>query len=87
MPFVNVRTARGLLDDARKKELQERLTDLLVEIEGRGDPAFRPLVWVLVEELDPESWCIGGMPVTGATIAQLRGGSPEIAAGKSGWRT
>lgn len=73
MPLVNVRTARGLLDGAQKQALQQRITDLMVEIEGRGDPAFRPLVWVVVEELEPESWCLGGEPVTGELIAQLRG--------------
>ncbi len=37
MPFVHVQTVKGLLSDAQKRELQDRITDLMVEIEGRGD--------------------------------------------------
>jgi len=41
-----------------------RLTDLLVEIEGAGDPDFRRFVFVLVlvEEHDAEDWSVGGSP-------------------------
>jgi len=60
MPFVNIRTARGLLSPAAKSELCTRLTDLLVEIEGGGDPDFRRFVFVLVEEHDAEDWSVGG---------------------------
>lgn len=46
MPFVNVQTVKGMLDERQKSELLSRITELLVEIEGRGDPAFRQSVWV-----------------------------------------
>jgi 4-oxalocrotonate tautomerase len=71
MPFVNVRTVRGLLTDAQKRELQQRITDLMVEIEGRGEPAFRKLVWVLIDEQEPENWCLGGTPVTPEALQRL----------------
>lgn len=73
MPFVNIKTAAGLLSEERKAELTARLTDLLVEIEGRGDPSFRELVWVLIEEHAPEAWCLGGTPVTRELIDTLAG--------------
>jgi 4-oxalocrotonate tautomerase len=60
MPFVTVRTLKGALDDAQKQELQQRLTDALVEIEGRGSEQFRQFVWVLIEEEDASNWSIGG---------------------------
>ena len=60
MPFVTVRTLKGALDDAQKQTLQQRLTDLLVEIEGHGSEQFRQFVWVLIEEEDPSNWSIGG---------------------------
>lgn len=75
MPFVNIRTARGLLDDEQKRELQRRVTDLMVELEGRGNPAFRPYVWVLIEELPSEHWCLGGTQVTAGLIGQLVDGA------------
>jgi len=73
MPFVNVRTAKGLLNPTQKKELQTRITDLMVEIEGSGNPAFRPFVWVLIEEQEPDNWCLGGTHVSTELIAQLNG--------------
>ena len=44
MPFANVRTAKGLLDKKQKTQLCTRLTDVMVEVEGRGNPDFRKLV-------------------------------------------
>ena len=71
MPFVNVRTVKGLLNDTQKRELQDRITDLMVEFEGRGDPAFRRLVWVLIDEQEPGNWCLGGTPVTPEMIQRV----------------
>jgi 4-oxalocrotonate tautomerase len=71
MPFVDVHTVRGLLSDEKKRELQDRITDLLVEIEGRGDPSFRRLVWVEITEADPVDWSLGGVHVTPQLIEQV----------------
>ncbi len=60
MPFVTVRTLKGALDEAQKETLQTRITDLLVEIEGRGSEGFRQFVWVLIEEEEPSNWSLGG---------------------------
>ena len=73
MPFVNVRTAKGLLDASQKQELHQRLTEVLVEVEGRGKAAFRSLVIVLIEEEEPTSWSLGGKPVTAAQLEALIG--------------
>jgi len=81
MPFVNVRTAKGLLTPARKKELQTRITDLMVEIEGSGNPAFRPFVWVMIEEQEPNDWCLGGTHVSAELIEQLNEGHARHAVG------
>jgi 4-oxalocrotonate tautomerase len=53
MPFINVRTAKGMLDASQKQELHQRLSEVLVEVEGRGNAAFRSLVIVLIEEEEP----------------------------------
>lgn len=71
MPFVNVRTARGLLTPEQKSELSARITDAMVEVEGRGNPSFRNLVWVLIEEHDAGSWCLGGTQVTPEMLDEL----------------
>ena len=46
MPFVNVQTIKGIMNSEKKKELLRRMTDLIVEIEGNGDPEFRRSVWI-----------------------------------------
>jgi 4-oxalocrotonate tautomerase len=71
MPFVNVRTARGLLSPEQKIELRSRLADLMVEIEGRGHPEFRPFVMVLIEEHDAENWSVHGEPLTTRALEAL----------------
>ena len=73
MPFVNIRTAKGLLTTERKRELSSRITDLLVEVEGRGNPAFRSYVLVLIEEHDADAWAAAGQQLTPAAIDALIG--------------
>ncbi len=60
MPFVNIRTFKGALSRKEKKELQNKITDLLVKYEGKGNPEFKKFVWVMLEEEEPENWMIGG---------------------------
>jgi 4-oxalocrotonate tautomerase len=71
MPFVNVHTVKGMLTDAQKRELEDRITDLMVEVEGRGDPAFRRLVWVKIDEAEPAGWSMGGTHVTPELVARV----------------
>jgi len=71
MPFVNIRTAKGLLRPEQKKELQSRVTDLIVEIEGRGNPDFARFVMVLVEEHEADAWCIQGDSLSAAAVEAL----------------
>jgi len=73
MPFVTVQTVKGILDKAQKQQLLERLTDLLVEIEGRGNPAFRKEVWVRLDEQEPNHWMRGGLVHTEEGIAKVFG--------------
>lgn len=69
MPFVHVHTITGILSDSQKAEMLRRITDLMVEIEGRGDPSFRSSVWVKIDELVPSQWRIGGVVPTPGMIA------------------
>ncbi|MHC2334289.1 MULTISPECIES: tautomerase family protein [unclassified Bradyrhizobium] len=61
MPYVTISTVRGIFDVAQKRAMLERVTDLMVEIEGQGNPEFRRNVWVKIEEGEPASWSLGGM--------------------------
>ena len=75
MPYLNLRTVKGLLNAEQKRYLMEKFTELLIEVEGGGDPDFRKMVWIQIDEQEPESWQIGAMRPTKDQIAafvQLR---------------
>lgn len=58
MPFVNVKLVEGVFSTEEKHALAAALTDVMVKFEG--SEAFRETVWVLIEELHPDGWHIGG---------------------------
>ena len=43
MPMINVRLIEGVFDDSQKREMIEKLTDAMVEIEGEN---MRSVTWV-----------------------------------------
>ena len=63
MPFVNVKLVDGVFDEAQKHAMAADITDVMVKHEG--SEAFRDVVWVLIEELHPDGWHIGGEPFRG----------------------
>ena len=77
MPYVTISTVRGILDTAQKQTLLTRVTDLMVEVEGQGNPDFRKTVWVKIEEGEPACWSLGGMIPTPEMIAGTFGAIGE----------
>jgi 4-oxalocrotonate tautomerase len=73
MPFINVQTIKGIMTEAEKTTLLDKITDLVVEIEGKGNPQFRSDVWVRIDEHEPESWSLGGRKPTRAYIESVFG--------------
>jgi len=71
MPYLNVRTTKGMLNDEQKQRLLSRLADVVVEVEGGGDPEFRKAVWIQLEEEEPAHWHVGGMQLTPEFVAGL----------------
>ena len=63
MPFVNVKLVEGVFSSEEKHALASALTEVMVKFEG--SEAFREVVWVLIEELHPDGWHIGGRPFEG----------------------
>ena len=39
----------------------DKFTELLVEVEGGGDPEFKKMVWIQIEETEPNNRQIGEM--------------------------
>ena len=63
MPFVNVKLVEGVFTEQEKHAMAAALSDVMVKFEG--SEAFREVVWVLIEELHPDGWHIGGRPFRG----------------------
>lgn len=59
MPFVSIRVTREGVTNDQKAELIAGATDLLVRVLGK-DPAT---TFVVIDEVDLESWGVGGLPV------------------------
>ncbi|MBW2092001.1 MAG: tautomerase family protein [Deltaproteobacteria bacterium] len=66
MPFINIRVLKGTLSEDKKKEMINRVSETVAEIEAR--PAAKekliPHTWCVIDEVDFENWGIGGNPVT-----------------------
>jgi 4-oxalocrotonate tautomerase len=73
MPLVNVKLIDGVFDDHQKREIIEKLTDAMVEVEGEN---MRPVTWVVVEEVKSGEWGIGGQPMTTEAVHALAAGAP-----------
>ncbi|HEU4592043.1 MAG TPA: tautomerase family protein [Steroidobacteraceae bacterium] len=71
MPLITVRTLEGLLTDAQKKLMVERVTDAALSVEGE---AFRPVTWVIVEEVPSGAWGIAGATLTTRDARAMRDG-------------
>ncbi len=72
MPFVNVKVIEGVFDDSQKREMIEKLTDAMVEIEGEN---MRSVTWVLIDEVKSGDWGMGGNAVTTADVHALAAGA------------
>jgi 4-oxalocrotonate tautomerase len=73
VPMINVRLIEGVFDDSQKREMIEKLTDAMVEIEGEN---MRSVTWVLIDEVKSGDWGMGGNAVTTADVHALAAGAP-----------
>lgn len=74
MPLVNVKVIEGVFSDAQKRDMVQKLTDTMVEIEGEN---LRGVTWVVVEEVKSGDWGIGGQPLTAADVRALAAAEPQ----------
>ena len=56
MPFLNVKLLKGQVSAEQKGQIIEELTYLVEDVMGRD----RSLTTVVIDEIDPENWAIGG---------------------------
>ncbi len=73
MPIVNVRLIEGVFDSDQKREMIEKLTETMVEIEGEN---MRGVTFVVVDEVKSGDWGIGGQPMTTEAVRSIAAGVP-----------
>jgi 4-oxalocrotonate tautomerase len=78
MPLVNVKLIEGVFTPEQKREMIQRVTDAMVEIEGEN---LRQVTWVVVEEVKSGDWGIGGGGLTTADVHALQGRSAATVGG------
>lgn len=57
MPVVSVKVPAGALSPEQKSTLVAKITDAVVEVEGK--PALRPYIYVLIEDVAPGGYGVG----------------------------
>ena len=73
MPLIQVKLIENVFSSDQKREIIERLTDAMVEIEGEN---MRPVTWVTIEEVASGDWGIAGNALTTADVQALQTGVP-----------
>jgi 4-oxalocrotonate tautomerase len=61
MALIHVQIPEGLFTAQQKQDIVERLTDVMVEIEGEG---MRWLTWCVIDEVSSGHWGVGGEVLT-----------------------
>ncbi|WP_428641751.1 tautomerase family protein [Roseibium sp.] len=67
MPYVNIQVTREGVTAEQKARLIKGATDLLVDVLGKTPST----TFVVIEEVELESWGIGGLPVEEYRASQL----------------
>ncbi|MEO9778090.1 MAG: tautomerase family protein [Sedimentitalea sp.] len=68
MPLVDIQLIEDVFTPSQKKEMIEKITDVMVGIEGE---AMRQVTWVRVQEFASGEWAIGGNPLSTADVKAL----------------
>jgi 4-oxalocrotonate tautomerase len=73
VPLIQVKLIENVFSPEQKREIIERLTDAMVEVEGEN---MRPVTWVTIEEVASGDWGIAGNALTTADVKGLQAGVP-----------
>ena len=71
MPLANIKVIEGVFTDSEKQQMIEKVTDVLVTIEGER---LRDKTVVIVEETRSGDWGVGGKTLTAEHVKQARKG-------------
>jgi 4-oxalocrotonate tautomerase len=73
MPLVNVRLIEGVFNDDEKRQMIEKLTDAMVEIEGEN---MRQVTWVVIDEVKSGDWGLAGNALTTDHVLGIKNAVP-----------
>jgi 4-oxalocrotonate tautomerase len=68
MPMVDIQLISGVFTNEQKKQMIEKVTNTMVEIEGE---AMRGVTWVRIQEYASGEWGIGGRALTADDVKAL----------------
>jgi 4-oxalocrotonate tautomerase len=68
MPLIQVKVLEGVFTKEQKQEMIQKLTETMVSIEGES---FRPVTWVVIEDVVSGQWGMGGKPLTAADVKAM----------------
>jgi 4-oxalocrotonate tautomerase len=69
MPLVNIQVIENVFTPAQKKEMIEKVSEVMVSIEGE---ALRPYTLVKIDEVKDGNWSVGGKIVTASDARRLQ---------------
>jgi 4-oxalocrotonate tautomerase len=69
MPLVNIEVIENVFTPEQKKEMIEKVSEVMISIEGE---ALRPYTLVKIDEVKDGNWSVGGKIVTAGDASRLR---------------
>jgi 4-oxalocrotonate tautomerase len=74
MPFINVKVIEGVFTVEQKREIAERLSETMIDIEGES---MREVTMVVIDETKSEDWAIGGRCMSTEDVRALAAQSTD----------
>jgi 4-oxalocrotonate tautomerase len=71
MPLIDVHVIKNVFNTDQKKQIIEKITNTMVEIEGE---TLRNVTWVRIRETNEGDWAIGGQQLTADAVHGMQKG-------------
>jgi 4-oxalocrotonate tautomerase len=71
MPLVTIDVIKDVFTPEQKKQLIEKVTAAMVEVEGES---MRPVTWVRIAEFEGGDWAIGGRRLSAREVHAMAKG-------------
>ncbi len=68
MPLIQIKGIDGVVNQNQKKEIIEKITDVIVSVKGE---TIRSSTWIIFEEVKSGDWGVGGKPVTTEDVKKM----------------